>query len=345
MKAIVLTGIGEVEVRDVPSPRPVRDDDVLVRMGAVGICGSDLHYYLDGRIGDQVIVHPAVLGHEGAGVIESAGPAADGLAPGDPVVIEPAVVCGRCDQCLAGRPNTCRELLFLGSAGQLPGCMSEYIVMPARNCLRLPDGLTLEDGVLAEPVSIALHSLAIMGDPPPVRTGILGAGPIGLSVLMVARDRLPGTYYVTDKLDGRVDAARRGGAAWAGNPLRDDIVAEVSAREPALLDVVFECSGDPAAIGQAVDLLAPGGRLVVVGIPPAPLVSLDLHAFRRKEVTLLNVRRQRNCMGKAIDFIARDPAGPRSMITHRFGIDEAARAFELAAGYRDGAIKTVIRLS
>ncbi len=344
MKAVVLTGLKKVEVRDVPMPRPVRDDDVLVKMGAVGICGSDIHYHLDGRIGDQVVVHPAVLGHEGAGVVESAGPAAGGLKPGDRVVIEPAVVCGRCDQCLVGRPNTCRELVFLGTPGQLPGCMCEYIVMPARNCLPLPASLSVEDGALVEPLSIAFHSLKIAGAPAPRKTGILGAGTIGLSVLLVARQLAPGNFYMTDKIDDRVRAARLAGASWAGNPDRDDVVAEVAAREPLLLDAVFECTGDPAALDQAADLLAPGGRLVVVGIPPAPRISLDIHKFRRKEIALLNVRRQRHCMSEAIDFIARGEADPRFMLTHRFSIDEGARAFELAAGYRDGAIKTIIRI-
>jgi L-iditol 2-dehydrogenase len=345
MKAVVLAGIRKIEVREVPAPRPVRDDDVLVRMGAAGICGSDIHYHLDGRIGGQVVVHPAVIGHEGAGVVERAGPAATGLKPGDRVVIEPAVVCGRCDQCLGGRPNTCRELLFMGTPGELPGCMSEYIVMPARNCLPLPASLSLEEGVLAEPLSIAFHSLNILGAPAPERTGILGAGPIGLSVLLVARSAAPGAFYVTDKIDSRVEAARRAGAAWAGNPDRDDVAGEVAAREPFLLDAVFECSGDPAALDQAADLLKPGGRLVVVGIPPAPRIELDIHKLRRKEITLLNVRRQRFCMPEAIDFIARAAPDPRFLLRHRFAIDEAARAFELAAGCRDGALKTVIRLS
>ena len=149
---------------------------------------------------------------------------------------------------------------------------------------------------------------------------------------------------MTDKIDDRVRAARLAGASWAGNPDRDDVVAEVAAREPLLLDAVFECTGDPAALDQAADLLTPGGRLVVVGIPPAPRVSLDIHKLRRKEIALLNVRRQRHCMSEAIDFIARGAPIPRFMLTHRFGIDEGARAFELAAGYRDGAIKTIIRI-
>lgn len=342
MKAVVLIGLGKVEVREVPGPRPVRDDDVLVRMAAVGICGSDIHYYRDGRIGDQVVVHPAVIGHEGAGVVEWAGPAAGGLKPGDRVAVEPAVVCGQCDQCLSHRPNTCRTLQFLGTPGQLPGCLSEYLVMPARNCLPLPGNLSLVDGVLVEPMSIALYSLKVLGGPPPDSLAILGAGPIGLSVLLAAQALAPGRIYVTDRIDGRVEAARRAGAAWAGNPDRQDVVAEIAAHEPLLLDAVLECSGDPAALDQAADLLAPGGRLVIVGIPAPPRVSFDIHELRRKEITLLNVRRQRYSFAEAIDLIAGGTADPRFMVTHRFGIGEAALAFELAAGYRDGAIKTVL---
>jgi L-iditol 2-dehydrogenase len=344
MKAVVLTGIGKAEVRDLPTPQLLRADDVLIKMAAVGICGSDIHYYRDGRIGDQVVVPPAVIGHEGAGVVERVGPSAGGLKPGDRVAIEPAVVCGRCDQCLGHRPNTCRNLLFLGSPGQLPGCLCEYLVMPARNCLPLPEGLSLEDGVLVEPLSIALHSLKIMGGRAPVKSAVLGAGPIGLSVLLAAQVLAPGPVYMTDKIDSRVEAARRSGATWAGNPDRDEVVAEIAAREPLLLDAVFECTGDPAALDQAVDLLTPGGRLVIVGIPAAVRVSFDIHKLRRKEITVFNVRRQRHCFAQAIDFIAGGAADPRFMLTHRFAIAEAAQAFEFAAGYRDGAIKTIITM-
>ncbi len=344
MKAVVLTGKGQVEVRDLSMPELRRDDDVLVKMRAVGICGSDIHYYRDGRIGDQVVVPPAVIGHEGAGVVERVGPAAGGLKPGDRVVIEPAVVCGRCDQCLDYRPNTCRNLLFLGSPGQLPGCLCEYLVMPARNCLPLPEGLSLEDGVLVEPLSIALHSFKILGGRAPEKMAVLGSGPVGLSVMLAARALAPGPVYVTDKIDSRVEAARRTGAAWAGNPDRDDVVTEIAAREPFLLDTVFECTGDPAALDPAVDLLTPGGRLVIVGIPAAVRVSFDIHKLRRKEITVFNVRRQRYCFSAAIDLIARGGADPRFMLTHRFDIDEAARAFEHAAAYRDGAIKTIITM-
>lgn len=344
MKAVVLTGLGKVEVRDVPRPERVHEDDILVKVGAVGICGSDTHYYLDGRIGDQVVNFPAVIGHECAGVVESVGSDSGGLKPGDVVAIDPAVVCGRCDQCRGGRPNTCRNLLFLGTPGQLPGSMCEFIVMPRRNCYPLPAGMRLEDGVLVEPLSIALHSLRILGGPVPGSTAILGAGPIGLSVLLAAMRQAPGgTYYVTDKIDARVEAARRAGASWAGNPDRSDIAAEISLREPLLVDTVFECSGDPAALDQAVELLRPGGRLVVVGIPPSPRISIDIHSLRRKEITFLNVRRQRHSFSEAVEFIAGGGTDPRFMLTHRFGVDEAARAFELTAGYRDGVIKTVIR--
>jgi L-iditol 2-dehydrogenase len=344
MKAAVLTGIGSVEVREVPSPELVRDDDVLIRVAAAGVCGSDIHYYRDGRIGDQIVRFPAVIGHECAGIVERAGPAAGRLKPGDRVAIDPAVVCGRCDQCLDYRPNTCRRLLFLGTPGQLPGCLSEYIVMPEQNCFPLPEGLTLEEAVLVEPLSIALYSVRVLGGRAPEKTAVLGAGPIGLSVLIAARALTPGTIYMTDKIEDRLEAARRAGAAWAGNPDRQDIVSEIAAREPLLLDAVFECSGDPAALDQAVDLLKPGGRLVIVGIPAPDRVSLDIHKLRRKEITLLNVRRQRYAVSEAIGLLAAGSFDPRFMLTHRFDLADAAWAFEHVAGYRDGVIKAVVRL-
>jgi L-iditol 2-dehydrogenase len=345
MKAAVLTGIRKVEIREVETPRLAREDDVLLKVKAVGLCGSDIHYYLEGRIGDQVVSYPFVAGHECAGVVEAVGSAVRGLKPGDPVAVDPAIVCGRCDQCLDYRPNTCRNLLFLGTPNQLPGALGEYLVIPERNCHPLPEGMTVEEGVLIEPLTIGLHSLKILDGFLPEKMAVLGAGPIGLSVLLAAQARGLRTIYVTDKIDERVEAAGQAGAVWAGHPGREDIVAAICSREPRLLDAVFECCGDQSALDQAAALLKPGGRLIVVGIPKEDRISIDIHKLRRKEITVLNARRQRFCISEAIGLIADKAVDVRFMLTHMFKLEDSAQAFELAAGYRDGVIKAVIRIS
>jgi L-iditol 2-dehydrogenase len=343
MKAAVLTGIRKIEIRDVPDPRSARDTDVLVRVSAVGLCGSDIHYYTEGRIGDQVIRYPFTVGHECAGVVEEAGSSVQGLKPGKRVAVDPAVVCRTCDQCLAGRPNTCRRLLFLGTPGQLEGCLSEFILMPAENCHLLAEGVSFEEGVLAEPLSIGIHGFRLLESFRPQKIAVLGAGPIGLSVLLAARACGISEIYTTDKVEARVTAARTSGAAWSGNPDQEDIVAEIAGREPGLLDAVFECCGDQSALDQAVDLLKPGGRLMILGIPAVDRVFFDIHKIRRKEIAVYNVRRQRHCYQEALDLIKTKKADVRFLATHEFRLGEVREAFELVAGYRDGVIKAVIR--
>ena len=183
-------------------------DDVLLRVQRVGICGSDVHYYLDGRIGDKVLAYPATLGHECAGTVAETGRAVAGLRPGDRVAVDPAIACGRCDQCLAGRPNTCRNLQFLGSPGECRRATAEYIVVPAGNCFAIPEGMTLDEAVLVEPLSVGLHAVRLAGLAATLRrvrethssskasqrcvsrtprVAIFGAGPIGLGVLLCAK--------------------------------------------------------------------------------------------------------------------------------------------------------------
>jgi L-iditol 2-dehydrogenase len=342
MKAALLTGIRKIEVREIPEPELAKDTDVLVHVGAVGVCGSDLHYYSEGGIGDQIVRYPFVVGHECAGTVEQVGPSVRRLKPGDRVAVDPAIVCGACDQCLAGRPNTCRRLLYLGTPGQLPGVLCERIVMPEENCFSLPAGMTLEEGVLVEPLSIAVHSLKLTGEPVPDTVAVLGAGPIGLSVLLAARTAGVRAVYVTDKIDSRIEVARWAGASWAGNPDREDIVTRMKSLAPAGFDAVYECCGDQSAFSQAVDLLKPGGRLLIIGIPSGDSISFDIHALRRKELSLHNVRRQRFCVREAIDLIRNKQVDVRFIATHRLALEDARQAFELAAGYRDGVIRAII---
>jgi len=342
MKAAVLTGLRRVEIREVPPPLLERDTDVLIRVGAVGLCGSDIHYYAEGGIGDQVVEYPFIVGHECAGTVIETAPAVRSLKSGDRVAVDPAIVCGACDQCLAGRPNTCRRLLYLGTPGQASGALSEFIVMPEQNCHILPDGLSLEEGVLVEPLSIALHGFRMAGEPAPKTVAVLGAGPIGLSVVLAARAAGSKTIYVTDRIDERVKVARGAGADWAGNPDREDIVTTIHRLSPGQVDAVYECCGDQSALDQAVGLLRPGGRLLVIGIPTVDRISFDIHTLRRKEVSLYNVRRQRHCIRDAIDLIHNKRADVRFMATHAFRMEDSHKAFELAAGYRDGVIRAVI---
>jgi L-iditol 2-dehydrogenase len=343
MKAAVLTGLGKIEIGDAPAPRLEKEDDVLLRVGATGLCGSDVHYYREGGIGNQRVSYPFVVGHECSGIVEEVGPAVTQLKKGDRVAVDPAIVCRQCDQCRSGRTNTCRNLLYLGTPGQLSGSLCEYIVMPERNCHLLGEGMSLEEGALVEPLTIGIYSFEMIDEFRPEAIAVLGSGPIGLSVILAARVYGVRTIFATDKVGARVEAASRAGADWSENPDRWDVVGEIRGREPGLLDAVYECCGDQAALDQAIELLKPGGRLFIIGIPAADRVSFDVHKIRRQEISVHNVRRQRDCIPEAIRLIETGRVDVRFMATHEFALDEAPAAFELVRGYLDGVIKALIR--
>jgi L-iditol 2-dehydrogenase len=343
MKAAVLTGVGRVEVRDVPRPVLRAEDDVLLRTSVAGLCGSDLHYYLSDTVGGERVHYPAVVGHECAAVVAEAGPRARRVRPGDRVAVEPSISCGTCDQCRAGRMNTCRTIGFLGHPGEKDGCLAEYFVMPERNCLSLPAGVSPTEGMLAEPLSIALHALQLAGHSPGRSIAVLGSGPIGLSLILAARAARVPEVYATDRVEARVEAGRRAGAVWTGNPDREDVVRSVLSAQPLGLDAVFECSGDPAALDQAIDLVKPGGRIFIVGIPLVERVGLPFRVLRRKEIALQNVRRQNQCFERALGLIADGSIDVAWLATHAFSLDEAARAFAVAAERLDGVLKAAIK--
>ena len=267
-----------------------------------------------------------------------------GVKPGDRVAVEPAMSCGRCDQCLGGRRHTCRALRFLGCPGQAEGCLCDLIAMPEECCYPIRPGTSMDRAALSEPLSIGVYAVQCSLPMRGARIGILGCGPIGLSVLLPARAGGAAAIYATDRIDARLAAARAAGADWTGRVDAGDAVAEIVRREPLLLDAVFECCGEQAALDQAVDLLKPGGKLMLIGIPTVDRVSFPIDKLRRKEICIQNVRRQNECVQTALDLIETGRISVDFMVTHRFSLEECQGAFELVAGYRDGVVKAMIEV-
>ena len=345
MKAALLTGIGKFETRTTPDPEITKPADVLIRIKMVGVCGSDIHYYTTGRIGSQIIKFPFIVGHEAAGIVEQVGPEVTRVKPGQRIAIDPAVYCGHCDQCRAGRENTCRELLFLGCPGQLAGALCEHLILPETCCFPIKDRMTFEQAVLSEPLAIALYAVERARLPARVNVAVLGAGPIGMSVFHVLRTNRVGDVYVTDKISERLNFSQKLKPRYCGNPDRADVVREISKAEPLLMDAVFECSGDRMAYDHAVALLKPGGTLALVGIPEFDNVSFPIHDLRRKEITITNIRRQAHRTQKAIDLLEAGKINLDAMATHHFSLEETRQAFDLVANYRDGVMKAVISVT
>ncbi len=342
MKSVKLTGIREMEIVDEPIPEIKKVDELLLKVDVVGICGSDVHYYTTGRIGSQIVEYPFTVGHEFSATVIQTGSDCRKFQKGDRVAIDPTIYCGTCEQCLQGRFNTCVNQKFLGCPGQLEGCLKEYIVMPEHTCYILPQSIDQETAAICEPLTIGCYASDKVSSMKDSRIGILGSGPIGLSVLNTSLLKDPEKVFMTDILDYRCNIARSQGADWVGNPRKVDCVSEISTLEPNLLDVVFECCGRQEALDQAVALAKPGGEIIIVGIPEFDHFSFNAHNARRKELTIKHVRRQNKSEEKTLDLVARGLIDPGYMTTHRFSLDQVQKAFDLVADYRDGVIKAVI---
>jgi L-iditol 2-dehydrogenase len=345
MKAMQLTGIRKMEMVDVPDPEIRNDNDVLIKMLSIGVCGSDIHYYVSGKIGRQTVEYPFTVGHEGAGRVVETGRAVTHVKPGDRVAVEPAMPCWECDQCKAGRHHTCRKLRFLGCPKQAQGCLSECIVMPETSCIKISDNVSMVEAALSEPLAIGVYAVKQSIPMTGAKIGVLGAGPIGFSVFMPALSMGAPKAYVTDKIDARLELAQRAGASWTGNPDTSDIVSGILSAEPLGLDAVFDCCGDQEALDQAIEILKPGGKLMIIGIPEFDRFSFPVDKLRHKEICIQNVRRQCDCVQSALEMIEKKDFDVNVMATHHFGFDETKEAFDRVADYKDGVLKAMIECS
>lgn len=337
-----LTGIRQMEIKDIPEPAVINPKDVKIKMSVLGVCGSDIHYYTQGRIGSQKVKYPFTVGHEGAGIVVEVGNAVQRVKPGDAIAIEPAMPCWECDQCLSGRHNTCRKLKFLGCPDQAEGCLMEYIVMPEESCYPLYGKLVPDHGSISEPLAIGVYGVKKAGDVSDLNIGIFGYGPIGMSVMLAAKAQGVGNIYVTDKIDERLAIALKEESSMTGNPLKENIVEKILQKESLGLDVVFECCGQQEAFDQAINVLKPGGKLVVIGIPEFDHWSMNVDITRRREISIQFIRRQVDCVETALEMMENGSIGVDNMVTHRFPFVNTKEAFDLVAGYKDGAMKVMI---
>ena len=331
-----------MEMMEVPEPVLQNPGDVKVKLVALGICGSDVHYYTRGRIGSQIVSYPFAVGHECAGVVTETGHHVTRIKEGEMVAVDPSIWCGRCDQCLSGRHHTCRNIRFLGCPGQAEGALSEFIILPETSCFPLPEKLTADHGAISEPLSIGIYSVKKAGDLSGKKIAVLGFGPIGMSVTLAAKAAGAGSLFVTDKIDERLAVARKEKAAFTGNPAKEDIVKKIKDFLPLGVDVVFECCGQQEAVDQAVEILKPGGSIIIVGIPETDRWSLSVDDTRRKELSVQFIRRQVNCTATALDMMNNGTIDISNMVTHRFPFERTKEAFVLVEGYCEGVMKAMI---
>ncbi len=341
MKITSLTGIRKFDIIEKPRPVIQSATDILVKINQVGVCGSDIHYFTTGRIGEQIIDFPFIVGHEAMGIIEEVGGGVEGLKKGQRIAIEPAVHCGECDQCKAGRMNTCRKSLFLGCPGQLNGALQEYMILQPQNCIAIDDQISDDEAVISEPMSIGVYTVKRSGISKGQSAAIMGYGPIGQSLALSLQAASIIPALVVERLNYRKELAKMEGIRQVLSP--DNQNQFVNLETPGF-DVVYECSGDQQAIYDGIQLLKPGGKLVIVGIPDSMEIHLPIHTLRRKEIDIINIRRQVGCVEESLELMKNKKIDIKNMATHYFGMEEVQKAFELVANYQDGVMKAMIKI-
>lgn len=326
MLAARLYGPADIRVEEVAHPGAPQAGEVLLRVKSTGICGSDLHPYENGAMGDTMLGSPLILGHEFSGVIEEAGPGVN-LQSGTRVAVDPAWTCGDCAECRRGHPNLCRQQRFCGLWPN-DGSLRQWMRVPARFCHPVPDSISDEEAALLEPLGVSLHATNLarirVGD----SVAVLGAGPIGLCLIQLARLAGAGTVYVTEKLPWRLQLAQQFGAV----PLPEKIE----------VDVAIEAAWVNQSAQQAVDITRPGGTVVLVGIPLEDKIELKHSALRRKGLTLLMCRRMKHVYERTLPLVESGRVDLKSVVTHRFPLSQAAEAFAMNAAYQDNVIKAII---
>ena len=319
MKTVRLHAPGDLRIHEEPTP-VARRSEKLIRVKAVGICGSDLHWFTEGAIGDSNLDRPLVLGHEFAGETED----------GQRVAVDPAIPCGVCEFCLEGNPNLCSALIFAGHGAQ-DGALREWLVWPEKSLFPIPDLFTAADAAMLEPLGVAIHAIDLGKLTVGMNVGVFGCGPIGLLIIQLARVMGAAHIVASDKLAHRVDAAKSLGAHRAILREAGQAASELLAADRGRgVDVAFEAAGEQDAVDDAVAVVRPGGKLILVGIPAGDATSFSASIARRKGLTIKLSRRMKHTYPRAIELVQSGRVDVRSLVTHRFPLSEAAEAFRVA---------------
>jgi len=326
---------------DIEDPQP---GHIQVRVTSVGICGSDLHNFADGHVGDTLSVYPMVLGHEPAGVVVKVGAGVSGWSVGDPALLEPAIYCYHCEFCMTGRHNVCSNLRFL-SQPQDPGFFRDFVNLPERNLLPLPKGLSLMHATLFEPLAVVLHSMEFVKPRPGETAVVFGTGPIGAMTVAVLKMSGISRVWAVDPVQHRREQALLAGADAAIDPRAIDPVKQIMADTGKRgVDVAIDCAALGPSMNQCLHAVRNAGRVVITAIPAEPEPSIQFHVMRRKEISLFNVRRSNHESELAVDLLLHHQDKFAPMITHTRPLEKVEEAFFMLERYEDGVGKIAIDL-
>lgn len=344
MKVAVMLGVGKMgfEERDIPK---AKDDEVLVKLEYVGICGSDLHYYETGAIGDYVVKPPFVLGHEPGGTVVEVGKNVKHLKVGDRVALEPGKTCGHCEFCKTGRYNLCPDVVFFATP-PVDGVFQEYVAHEADLCFKLPDNVSTLEGALIEPLAVGFHA-AIQGEAHlGQRAVVMGAGCIGLVSMMALKARGVSEVYVVDIMEKRLEKALELGATGVINGAKEDVLEWVKELTGgAGMDLVIETAGTEITTRQAIHMAKKGSNIVLVGYSKSGEMTLPMSLVLDKELTFKTVFRYRHIYPMAIDAVAAGKVNLKGIVTDVFGLDEAQKAMDYSVNNKADIVKAVIRIA
>ena len=340
MNAAVLHGAGDLRYEQVAVPKP-GPDEVLVRIRMNGLCGSDIHFYERGQLGPFRVTSPYIPGHEACGVVVQAASSVSGPVVGQRVAIEPGIPCRRCEACKSGRYNLCPDVVFM-SAPPVNGTFAEYVAVAADFAHPVPDAVDDEQAAFVEPVSVGIQACNRAGLRAGDTIAVLGAGPIGLVTLLVARAYGASDAYAVDLLDNRLDLARSLGASAINASKTDTVEAIQDLTQGRGVDVVFDTSGSSAACKLTPYLAKRGGVVTLVGWPEIADVAYPIEVILEKELDIRGVNRYANTYPTAISLLASGRLDVGPLISHRFPFEDVVAAVDFASRHRSETIKVMI---
>lgn len=341
MIAAVMTDIKKIEMQKRPIPVP-KDNEVLVKIKHVGLCGSDLHFYEHGRIGDVIVDRPTVLGHESAGEIVEVGKEVKGLKVGDMVALEPGVGCGKCEFCKTGRYNLCPDVAFMAIPGY-DGAFTEYVAYPYDMAFKLPEGMDTIEGGLIEPLAVGFHAASQSGIKVGQSAVVLGAGCIGLVTVMALKMMGISEIYIADVIDKRLQKAKELGATRVIKADTEDTIKTVMELTGGKgVDCVFETAGSKITTLQTARLVKSGGTVTIVGMSSESVIPYDISALVWKEATIKTVFRYRNLYPTAIKAVAAGQIPLKKVASDYFKFKDVQKAMDYNIENKNDVIKIVI---
>lgn len=344
MQALQIHAAKDLRLAEV-DPRSLSAGEVRVAVKAGGICGSDLSYYFKGRVGDFALKEPLILGHEVAGEIAEVGDGVAGLSIGDAVAIDPSRPCLACADCLSGRSNLCRDMLFYGSAARMPhvqGAFSDFVIARADQCHRIPSDMAFATAAMAEPLAVALHAVKRAGDVLGRRVMIAGAGPIGLLVALAAKHAGAAEVGVFDLAEPPLRKAEEIGVGAVYRVGGSDDPLKPFEADKGVFDFAFEATGALPALASLLRVTRPGGRIVQIGMLPPGEVSVAANLLMAQEIDYLGSFRFHEEYKMAVDFLAGGKIDVAQLISGHYSLDDVDAAFEAAAD-RNRSIKVQLR--